>query len=129
MRGNEQDVVERQRLPGGTHLIFSYAQKRIIHASTAPENRVPRDTKCDKVGAARDPRVRAVFDVRPPLDYFANVINAAGSSMSMVATPPLRRERYPRAGVAPGLRRRRLHQSAPSCSRQAPGHRRAVQVD
>ena len=33
MRGNEQDVVERQRLPGGTHLIFSYAQKRIIPAS------------------------------------------------------------------------------------------------
>ena len=45
MRGNQQDVVERQRLPGGTHLIFSYAQKRIIHASAGPENLGPRDTK------------------------------------------------------------------------------------
>jgi hypothetical protein len=44
MRRNQQDVVERQRLPG-THLIFSYAQKRIIHASAGPENRGPRDTK------------------------------------------------------------------------------------
>jgi hypothetical protein len=33
MRGNEQDVVERQCFPGGTHVTFSYAQKRIIPAS------------------------------------------------------------------------------------------------
>ena len=35
MRGNEEDVVERQRLPDDTHAGFSYAQKWIIPALRA----------------------------------------------------------------------------------------------
>jgi hypothetical protein len=42
MRGNEQDVIERQRFPDDTHVTFSYAQKRIIPAPAGPENRPRR---------------------------------------------------------------------------------------
>ena len=44
MRGNQQDVVERQCFPDDTHVTFSYAQKRIIPASDRPEN-LPRASR------------------------------------------------------------------------------------
>ena len=53
MRGNQQDVVERQRLPGGTHLIFSYAQKRIIPRVGRSGKPRPRDHEMRQDACAR----------------------------------------------------------------------------
>jgi hypothetical protein len=60
MRGNEQDVVERQCFPGGTHVTFSYAQKRIIPASPRPEN-LPADA--DNETDARWPTAKTASPV------------------------------------------------------------------
>jgi hypothetical protein len=51
MRGDEQDVIERQRFPDDTHVTFSYAQKRIIPASARSENRAA--PACDPPAGAR----------------------------------------------------------------------------
>ena len=90
--GNEQDVVERQRLPDDTHGVFSYAQKRIIPACCGrPESRGerplapgrgyarwPERIACHGVAPAQwrrhGPLGRRRFDGAHALDYLANVI-------------------------------------------------------